>query len=138
MRRVFELTSFAILLLLLEPSPTFGQQLRIETRVYVADESEPISHNLTLFTERSIYDFLNGKQQVSIFEHTAGRFVLLDSERKVQTEITTDDLVKFTSKIHSLVKNGNGNAVIKFLADPNFEPVQFDAKNKNWFLRAAS
>ena len=137
MGRIFELASFAILFLLLGPGPSLGQQLRIETRVYVANESEPISQNLTLFTERTIYDFLNGKQQVSIFEHTAGIFVLLDSERKVQTEITTDDLVKFTSKIHSLVKNGKGDAVIKFLADPNFEPVQFNAKKQELVLESS-
>jgi hypothetical protein len=84
-------------------SSAWSQDFRVETDVFVADEDESVSETLTLFAGDVVYDFfLKGPDQVTCFDINRGRIVLLDRERQVQTTLTTEQLLEFSTAIRSL------------------------------------
>lgn len=107
---------------------TFGmvasaEEFRIETRVFAGDASEPASESVTLFQEDVVYDFLEGSSQVAIFRRpqgdAPGRFILLDREREIRTEITTDRIATVMTKLRKWASQQD-DAYLKFAADPKF------------------
>jgi hypothetical protein len=81
-------------------SLAWGQDFRVETDVFIGKEKEPIAQYLTVFESNTIYDFvLTGPQQATIFDVTRGRFLLLDAERQVKTELTTRDVEAFHQRL---------------------------------------
>ena len=73
------------------PRAARAEEFRIETRVYVGDEKEPVSETTTLFLDGVVYDFLAEPAQIAVFRKPGGgkpgRFILLDPEHGVRTEI---------------------------------------------------
>jgi hypothetical protein len=56
----------------------------------------------TLFASGVVYDFLlSDTHEIAIFDSRRGRFVLLDEQRKMQTTLTTEDILKFTAAIQA-------------------------------------
>lgn len=97
---------------------------RIETRVYAAEEEEPASKSVTLFSNGVAYDFRDTDHRVTIFRpgvaSKPGRFVLLDTQRKFRTEIGADQVAIATTKLRrwaSLQKD----PFLKFTGDPVFK-----------------
>ncbi|MEX2168167.1 MAG: hypothetical protein WD851_02565 [Pirellulales bacterium] len=101
-----------------------AEEFRIETRVFAGDASEPASESVTLFQEDVVYDFLTGSSQVAIFRRplgdAPGRFILLDREREIRTEITTDRIATVMGKLRDWASKQD-DAYLKFAADPRFE-----------------
>lgn len=71
-----------------------ASDLRIETRVFAEDEDQPVCQSVTLFSSGAVFDFRDERPIVVIYRPGTpgkpGRFVLLDTERKIRTELTTD------------------------------------------------
>lgn len=101
-----------------------AEDFRIVSEVFAGDStSSPISHNLTLFSERLICDFLMSDdlipqpKEVTIFDTQQKRFVLLDMDRKVRTEISDLQIQKL---VDTLAHETQANEKSKFLISDNF------------------
>ncbi len=95
-----------------------AQDFRIDSEVYLADVKKPVSHSITLFSERLIVDFLMSEDddlkavEVVIFDSQQRRLVLLDMDRKIRTEITDLQLEKV---VESLSRELQNNDATRFL-----------------------
>jgi len=96
-----------------------GDDFRIETKVYVADEKTPISQNTTLFRSGVVYDYLIDPPRVAVFDKPHHRFVLLDSARKQKTDINAEQVLTFCAELHGLAVSGP-NSFLKFCGEPRF------------------
>lgn len=112
-------------------SPAIGQEFRIETQVYSGQQTKPVSENLTLFTERIVYDFLFSHEdsavvsEIVIFDVQQNRFVLLDESRELKLEIHN---IELATLISSLKSSEAWREKFAFLIEPKFE-TNFDSAN---------
>lgn len=97
-----------------------SQEFRVESDVFRKGERKPIAEHLTLFTPGVIYDFAMSAPNEIVLLDAEGRFTLLDVTRKVQAEVTTQQLLQFTTQIRQLLKGRDG------LLSPDFD-AEFDA-----------
>ena len=101
-----------------------AEDFRIETKVYVGDEEEPVSKSTTLFQGGIVYDFLATPEQIAVFRKPgggqSGRFILLDVERRVRTELSTDQLAGAMNKLRNWAARQR-DPFLKFAANPQFE-----------------
>jgi hypothetical protein len=71
-----------------------------------------------------VYDFLNDPEQIAVFRKPgggkAGRFILLDPERRVRTELSTDQLAGAMNKLRNWAARQR-DPFLKFAANPQFE-----------------
>jgi len=96
-----------------------ADEFRVDTDVYVGSQEKPIAENVTLFCNGLVYDFpRTGPEEITVFDPSRGRFVLLDCRRKVKTTLSVQELVEFTSalKVHATETDG----VFAFAANPRF------------------
>jgi hypothetical protein len=96
---------------------------RIDTKIYVEDDSEPVGHNLTLFRAGIVYDFLAAPAETAVFKRSAeggGRFILLDPARKLRSEISTQQIVAFLAELRNWAAMQK-DPLLKFAAAPQFE-----------------
>ncbi|MCH2114469.1 MAG: hypothetical protein MK171_06115 [Pirellulales bacterium] len=100
-----------------------GQELRIETDVYVGDETESKSHHVTLFDSGTVYDFSEMPAQITIFRPPTatrpGQFVLLDLETRRRTEVSTQRVETLMAKLSQWAA-GQDNPILQFSAEPEF------------------
>jgi hypothetical protein len=97
---------------------------RIETKVYLADDEEqPISENLTLFQTGVVYDFLAEPETITIFRPPAGnapgRFIVLDPDRSLKMEVTTDQIEGLLEKLRGWAAQ-HKDPYVRFLGQPDF------------------
>ncbi|MFK7768852.1 MAG: hypothetical protein AB8B55_16650 [Mariniblastus sp.] len=70
-----------------------AQEFKIESSVYTADESLPISQNVTLFSEGLVYEFLMSNEaqprplEIVIFDSRTLNMVLLDTQKQIRLEL---------------------------------------------------
>lgn len=103
-------------------SPARGEDFRIETKVFVAGEKDPLSQNVTLFRAGVVYDYLADPPRIAVFDKPHGRFVLLDTVKKQKTEINTEQVSTFCAELRNLAVSGP-NRFLKFMGDPQFNPA---------------
>jgi hypothetical protein len=101
-----------------------AEGFRIETKIFVEDEDEPASTATTLFLGGVVYDFLGEPAQIAVFRKPGGgkpgRFILLDSERRIRTELSTDQLAGAMTKLRTWAARQK-DPFLKFAANPQFE-----------------
>lgn len=98
---------------------------RMDTQVYVGSQKEPVLELLTLFANGVVYDFqLSGTKEITVFHADQKRFVLLDSQRRVQTEITTKEIQDVILEIRDRIAGGNTEALFY----PDFK-VEYDQED---------
>lgn len=79
---------------------SFSQEFRIETELFSGKEKEPFAENLTLFSAGTVYDFpLIGPEEITVFDYVGGRFVILDTARRVKTTVDTDQILRFVAAV---------------------------------------
>ena len=95
----FRLTTCLIAALVLPSAVALeADEFRVETDIYIEGKKDPVLQTLTLFTEGVVYDFLEpGETDITTFEPVRGQFVLLDSQRRVKTTVTTEQILEFTA-----------------------------------------
>lgn len=100
-----------------------AEDFRIETQIFVGDEEEPVSTTTTLFQRGVVYDFLADPAQVAVFRKPLagkpGRFILLDQQRRVKTELSTDQLADAINKVRNWASR-QSDPFLKFAANPQF------------------
>jgi hypothetical protein len=101
-----------------------AEGFRIETKVFVGDEEEPVSETTTLFLDGVVYDFLVNPQQTAVFRKPTGerpgRFILLDDADGTRTELSTDQLAGAMEKLRTWASRQT-DPFLKFAANPEFE-----------------
>lgn len=104
-----------------------GADFRISTKIYIGEESKreatPISETTTLFLGGTVYDFLADGSQTAVFRKPAGkegRFILLDSDRQLRTELTTMQLAGAMDGLKKWAASQK-DPMLKFAADPQFK-----------------
>ncbi|MGD9632799.1 MAG: hypothetical protein AB7G28_07410 [Pirellulales bacterium] len=134
MNRCVRLLVFAFGALL--ATAAFAEGFRIETKVFVGDEEKPISKSTTLFQDGVVYDFLKDPEQIAVFRKRGGgepgRFILLDVNRRVRTELSTDQLAGAMNKLRNWAARQR-EPFLKFAANPQFEET-FDRETGQLLL----
>jgi hypothetical protein len=100
---------------------------RVENKVFLDDEKEPRAQSTTLFCEGLVYDYLANPAEVTIFDQEHRRFVLLDTTRRVKTELSAMDLVGFNQNLRKRALQRPDQPLLAFMAAPKFES-QLDPK----------
>lgn len=99
-----------------------GDVFRMETDLFVTGRTEPVGEYLTLFSERTVYDFRVSKpEEITVFDWDRNRIILLDPSRQWKSVLTTEDVLQFTAAIKSHVKPEN--AIFYAATNPQFEPA---------------
>jgi hypothetical protein len=93
---------------------------RIATRLYVADEKEPQAENVTLFHSGQVYDYQGDGGEVTVFDPPRHRFILLDGQRQVRTEVATESVETFAQKLKTWAA-AQSDEFLRFQANPSFE-----------------
>jgi hypothetical protein len=110
-----------------------AEGFRIATKVFVGKDKEPTSTTTTLFLNGVVYDFLSSPDQIAVFSqprgNKPGRFILLDPERRVRTEFSTE---KLSGAMENLTKwaSQQKNSFLKFAANPKFDESYDKASGK--------
>ncbi len=97
-----------------------AEDFRIDSKIYAGKQTEPISQSVTLFRAGLVYDYLVEPKRVAVFDKPRGRFILLDPERKLRTEIETSEVARFMSELEQYAST-HGTAFVKGVIDPKFE-----------------
>lgn len=130
-RCLFLLSAFAWLHLAAMSVSASAQELRIETHVFVDDETEPASHNVTLFDSTTVYDFGEEPEQITVFRAPTashpGSFILLDTASRSRTEVSTERIAGLMKKLTRWAGEQE-DELLKFSAEPDFEQ-SFDAES---------
>ena len=95
-----------------------GDDFRIETKV--ALKGKVVTENLTLFYGVRVYDFMGESSDITVFDPTRSRFLLLDPNRKIRTEVKVSDVVAFMQRLRSWAREEQ-DPFMNFLADPKFD-----------------
>ncbi len=101
-----------------------AEDFRIENKVFYGSRRKPISESTTIFHDGLVYDYMQDPPEVIVLDKAGGRFVLLDTIRRVRAELTTDDVATFVRQLQRVAPTQN-DPLKQFLADPHFEE-QFD------------
>lgn len=128
-------------------SQSMAQEFRIETDIYVGEQTESISHTVTLFEKGAVYEFMDNPQQVIIFRQgpdgKSGQFILLDTVRELRTDVEVSRVEKL---MHTMTEwaSEHKDPLLNFAAKPTFEET-FDVEsgsltlaNKEWTYRTAT
>ena len=120
----FLLSFVALLALVANALPAAAQQMRIETEVFVDDQTEPVNHTVTLFDSNTVYDFVEQPPQITVFRPPtashSGSFIMLDLETKQRTEVPTERIAGLMKKLTRWAGEQD-DKLLKFSARPEFE-----------------
>jgi len=100
------------------------ENFRVENAVYAGNSKTPVCQSVTIFHNGTVYDCMKTPAETILFEKSAGRFVLLNLDRRIRTELSVGQVAAFTEELQRLALKSS-DPVIKFLADPKFQE-QFD------------
>lgn len=101
-----------------------AEEFRVENKVYVGSEKEPRSESTTIFYQGLVYDYLKEPAEVTVFDAPHRRFVLLDTSRRLKTELSADEVAALNHNLRDWAA-GQADPYLQFLAAPKFEE-QFD------------
>ena len=105
------------------PVASFAAEFRIDTQVFVGEDPSPVYETVTLFQRRIVYDFIHTDGgEITIYDPHVGRFILLDTRRRVKTEISEDVLMQFVAQVKVRAMEGGGWTA-REAADPKFRAV---------------
>jgi hypothetical protein len=115
-------------------APARGADFRVENAVYIGTEAKPQSRGTTIFHAGLVYDFLDDQSEIMVFDKPHGRFVLLDLERRVQTELSTDEVRAFIDQAKKNLAKPTNPPLMRWLADPIFDTT-YDSPTSELRLR---
>jgi len=115
---------FVIFALSVLTSSAIAQDMRIETQIFVDNQSEPTSRTITLFDSDTVYNIFEEPRQITVFRPPtashAGSFIILDVEAKQRTEVSTERIAGLMKKLNRWASEQE-DELLKFSAEPNFE-----------------
>jgi hypothetical protein len=101
-----------------------SEDFHVESKVFKLGDKKPMIETTTLFVKDIVYDFLKDPQgqkdpEVTILDPHGRRFIVLDPQRKLCTEVSLDDVKEFAKKLR-LEAAGHPDPLLNFLSNPNF------------------
>lgn len=114
----------AFLLPALAAAPSAAVDFRVENRVFLDDEEEPRAQSTTLFYHGVVYDYLEDPAEVTVFDPSRGRFILLDLKRRVRTEVPAERVEKLVERVGQWAGE-HSDPFLRFLAKPELD-TDFD------------
>lgn len=94
-------------------SPGWAGEFRMETDVFLDDGKDPVVETLTIFSAGVAYDFLlTGVEEITVFDPSRQRLVLLDTQRKVKTELTFDSLAQYVAQMKVQLSESKQDALL--------------------------
>jgi len=94
---------------------------RVETDLFIGTEKDPVGENLTLFAGGQVYDFLlSGSKEITIYDPARGQFKLLDTKRKLRSDISTQLLLEKVEATESLIAKGD-DPFMRAVMKPKFD-----------------
>jgi hypothetical protein len=132
--RLISAALFASALIAASPSSR-AADFRVNNAVYVEAESRPQCQSTTIFHAGLVYDFLADPAEIIVFEKQHGRFVLLDTGRHVQSELSTEEVDAFINHAKRRLAEVKNPAEIRWLADATFDET-FDSQTSQLTLRS--
>ena len=131
----YELRAFAALLcctlamgiVLADTRSAAGDDFRVGNKIFVGSSKTPYSQSTTIFHQGMVYDYLDSPAEIIVLDKAGGRFVLLDTVRKVRAQVTLDDVVQFTRHLQESAGN-HSDPFVNFLAAPTLERVDADTE----------
>ena len=115
--------AYSLLLALVTTPLLLSQEFRIDTELYLDASSKSSSRNVTVFSDSVVYDFVMSDSpmpepvQITIFNRTEKKFVLLDMQRKIRCELDRPQLIKLLEEMR---KEAMQNENVRFMADVQF------------------
>ena len=113
-----------VVMFALQPARTLAEEFRIESQTFVDDQTEPVDEKVTLFAGGIVYQIDADSPEVVVFKKPSGsspgRFVLLDSDRRLRAELTTDEIRNFMTQLKASAAT-QSDPVVRFAANPHFE-----------------
>ncbi len=128
------LTIAAVVAVLTSVAP--AADFRVENAVFSEGRSQPESQGVTIFHGGSVYDFLSEPAEVIIFDKAHRQFLLLDVNRRVRSQISTDDVQGVVDRVKQIMA-GHPNPQRRWLVNPSFEE-SFDRENSLLTLKSDS
>jgi hypothetical protein len=108
-----------------------AEGFRVQTKIFAGDQKQPTSETTSLFLDGAVYDFLTRPQQTAVYRKSIGdkpgRFILLNDEQNVRTEISTDRLDGAMAHLRTWASR-QANPFLQFAAKPDFKE-SFDPDN---------
>jgi len=100
---------------------------RVENRVYRGNQKEPASRSTTVFSGAMVFDYLKEPAEVIVLDKAGGRFILLDTARRVRAEVTIEHVMSFTDRLQQSAGTRE-DPFLRFLVAPKFDE-QFDERS---------
>ncbi len=100
--------------------PAWGDDFRIENKVFVGNAAEPESQGITLFHHGVAYDFLADPAEVVVLDPAAARFVLLDAGRRMVAEVGIKE-VSLLNDFQKVWATRQPSRVLQFFGDPKLD-----------------
>lgn len=96
----------------------------VDSKVFKVGEQKPIIETTTVFVKGTVYDFLSDPNEsrdpeVTILDTQRQRFIVIDPQRKLKTEVKLEDVTEFTKNLR-LGAAGAKDPILNFLANPQF------------------
>ena len=104
-----------------------GDDFRIQTHMFVGDQTQPSGEALTLFRDGIVYDYVTDPEKIAVFDAPRKRFILLDPRRKIKTEVETARLLAYGGHFRKWAAQQQ-SALLRFTAQPSFQQ-QYDRKS---------
>jgi len=104
----------------LPSGPAWGEDFRVENKVFVGNDSEAKIVSSTIFYGGVAYDFLEKPREITVFDKARKRFVLLDPPRRLRTEVSTDEVEALNHNLKVWAVSQKDPSV-RFLGNPQFE-----------------
>jgi len=111
----------------MDGSAAAAEDFRVENRVYRGNEKEPASRSTTVFSGEMVFDYLNEPAEVIVLDKAGGRFILLDTARRVRAEVTIEQVMAFTDRLLQSAGTRD-DPFLRFLVAPKFDE-QFDERS---------
>lgn len=98
----------------------WGVDFRMENKVYLEHQRDPAVETTTIFYNGAVYDFLTKPAEVTIFEKEPSRFVILDTQRRIKTQLTLSEVEAFVERLRRRADE-YADPFVAFLAHPEFD-----------------
>lgn len=95
-------------------------EFRVENKVFLDNEKEPHSESTTIFFRGIVYDYLKQPAEVTVFDKAHNRFILINTARRVCTEVSMDKVAAFADILRRWAAS-QSDPFLQFLSDPKFE-----------------
>lgn len=69
-----------------------AQDIRVHTRIYAADNPEPIVRSLTMFHAGRVFDYIEPAMEITIYEPAIRKFTVINKNRQLRSQISQDQI----------------------------------------------